>query len=126
MGMAAMGAVLAGAFAGNATVASMASLDISYALPLSGDERQRLAEAEAERQAEAYAAAHPATPVPVQYPVSYHAAPPEPDCVDCGDYAEGYRWAASRRLDDESVCAGDSWSFTRGCAAYVAGDAPPA
>jgi hypothetical protein len=43
------------------------------------------------------------------------------DCTDCSDYALGYRWAELSGVHDPAACMTDSWSFQRGCIAFVRG-----
>lgn len=40
-------------------------------------------------------------------------------CADCSDFDLGYRFAAARQLRSTSECADYSWSYQRGCLAYV-------
>ncbi len=40
-------------------------------------------------------------------------------CADCSDYDLGYRFAASRRLETTAECMDYSWSYQRGCLAYM-------
>jgi len=44
------------------------------------------------------------------------------DCAGCSDYERGARFARRIGLDAESGCSGFSWSYTRGCLAYVRGE----
>lgn len=47
------------------------------------------------------------------------------DCTDCSDYVLGYRWAEMSGVREASVCVTDSWSFQRGCIAFVQGRPRP-
>jgi hypothetical protein len=40
-------------------------------------------------------------------------------CEDCSDYDLGFRFAASRHLTTTSECMDYSWSYQRGCLAYL-------
>ena len=40
-------------------------------------------------------------------------------CENCSDYDLGYRFAASRRLRTTAECMDYSWSYQRGCLAYL-------
>lgn len=41
-------------------------------------------------------------------------------CIrDCRLHGAGYRWAVRERVVNPRACAGSTWEFTEGCAAYV-------
>ncbi|WP_156678616.1 hypothetical protein [Sphingomonas profundi] len=40
-------------------------------------------------------------------------------CEDCSDYDLGYRFAAARHLRTTADCMDYSWSYQRGCLAYL-------
>ena len=40
-------------------------------------------------------------------------------CDDCSDYDLGYRFAAARRCARAAQCMDFSWSYQRGCLAYL-------
>ena len=40
-------------------------------------------------------------------------------CADCSDYDLGFRFAASRHLKTTADCMDYSWSYQRGCLAYL-------
>ena len=40
-------------------------------------------------------------------------------CSDCSDFDLGYRFAAARKLRSTTDCMDYSWSYQRGCLAYL-------
>jgi hypothetical protein len=40
-------------------------------------------------------------------------------CSDCSDFDLGYRFAAAKRLRSTADCMDYSWSYQRGCLAYL-------
>jgi hypothetical protein len=75
-------------------------------------------------------------PTPVSlpaYPIAddYGGSMPEPvtddvdyrrvaeGCANCSDFDLGYRFAAARHLRSSAGCTDYSWSYQRGCLAYL-------
>lgn len=108
-------ALLIGTFAGNAAVSGMVGLDRSYAPPAAGTDAIAMAQA---RDDSAVTDASP-----FETPTAYRT---DADRRDGGDYAAGWKSAEKRDLRDDSTCHDESWSFNRGCIAYVTGGTPPA
>ncbi|MFS0738550.1 hypothetical protein ABC347_16005 [Sphingomonas sp. 1P06PA] len=52
-------------------------------------------------------------------PVGYDDQADAPDCADCSDDQAGYRWASETQVSNAGDCITDSWTFQRGCLAWV-------
>lgn len=52
-------------------------------------------------------------------PAGYDDQADAPDCADCSDFQAGYRWASGTQVTNAGDCITDSWTFQRGCLAWV-------
>lgn len=74
-----------------------------------------------------YQAATPGSRGAALGPAAYADANPEmaryahiaDDCADCSDYDLGFRFAAARQVRDSAQCMDFTWSYQRGCLAWL-------
>lgn len=80
----------------------------------------RLADRRVDPLANIASASPPQDVDPALWPANFDEG--DRDCPDCSDYELGRRWAESAGVSSTAECEAYSWSYERGCLAWLRRD----